>query len=1455
LLTVITNGIPSESKFVTVVGIEAPTNLTATAVSASQIDLAWQDNSPDENGFVIERKSGAGAWAQVGTVGVGVTTYSNVGLSASTGYTYRISAFNPFNTSPTSNEASATTTACTAITISLQPQSQTIQSGQSAMLSVSATGNEPLSYQWFQQVSGGGFITVQGATSNSLTTGPLTATSVYKVRVTDACGTIDTDPATVTVRISVTSTANAGAGSLRDAIDRANLGDGLKTIFLEIPGSGPHTINLTAPLAAITKPVVLDGITLQSGAAVGRPVVVLSGPGAGPIPIDCTSAGDAAASFDGLHFAASAAGSVVRGLVINRMPGDGIEFEGGGSAQVRSRVESCYVGTDVSGAPWFGALTAYPFSNGRHGVFLNGAAYVIVGGDRAPDASLRDGNLISGNRCSGVEVRGGLALRNEIRGSNIGPDVSGRFPIGNGTGIHIEDAPSTVVGAAGDDASKRNRVGYNSGGGVVTQTSSTSPDGAPLNTVVLGTTFTDNGGMGAIFGGAGTPPVLASASITGTTLLVTGTATGLQPSAQYRVQYFSSTTCSAGGQGEVLIAANVLKQSNPTGELDLTFASSATTVRPGELVSVTVTDEAGNIGTSDFSSCEAVEGRLAVVAERGAVVSFAALPASGAGGAVEQGAPGGGSGGTPGLDRTFAGPRNPATDAEDVTPADPQAAVGASHLVAVTNAEVVVQSRTDGAVTRRVALDTFWSALKRTPGEVLFAFNPRAVYDALGSRYIVVAVANPREANSAVLFAVSRTTDPMGEWNLYRYDAEGADVLWADYLTLGYNAKWIGVQVNMSSVAFANVIVRSEVYLIDKAVAYAGVPGTGKATVLGRRTNDSDFGATQMPAVTLDAATEDLWLAQTGSGSVAGLGRVRTFKVSGPVGQEALTIGPEFTTSDVWFTNQLPFVDFAPQLWTRGGTARKLQVNDTRMQSVVYRNGRLYLAHTVLLPYVEPPTLPTYATVQWWEVNPNGPSGAPLQRNVVEGASASQKYAHPSLAVTAGGAVVVSYTKFTSAGHASAAYRYRAAADAPGSLRGEVVLKAGESEYYKTLGGEENRWGDYSAAASDPVEGERVWLLNSYAETPRSGTSGMVDQWGTWWGSIAGAGCTSSQTAITAGQTMAGSLAATDCFGTVRTASYYDRFTFTGQVGRTYYIEMGSAAFDTYLVVKNAAGQVVAEDDNTAGGTTALVRYTATAAGTYTVEATSAVAAATGSYSIRLAQRRVRTSTTGVFRPSNAILYLKNQNTSGFADIFIPGYGLAGDVAVVGDWNGDGVDTIGVFRSGTFFLRNSNNSGFGDITVAYGQAGDLPVVGDWDGDGIDTVGFYRGGAFYLRNTNTTGDPQLVFSLGNPGDVPIAGDWNRDGIDTVGVFRPSNAILYLKNTNVEGFADVFIPGYGIAGDAPVTGDWNGDGTDTIGVYRGGTFFLRNTNDSGFADLTFALGIPGDAPLAGDWDGLP
>jgi hypothetical protein len=52
-----------------------------------------------------------------------------------------------------------------------------------------------------------------------------------------------------------------------------------------------------------------------------------------------------------------------------------------------------------------------------------------------------------------------------------------------------------------------------------------------------------------------------------------------------------------------------------------------------------------------------------------------------------------------------------------------------------------------------------------------------------------------------------------------------------------------------------------------------------------------------------------------------------------------------------------------------------------------------------------------------------------------------------------------------------------------------------------------------------------------------------------------------------------------------------------------------------------------------------------------------------------------------------------------------------------------------------------------------------------------------------------------------------------------------------------------------------GDWNNDGIDTIGIYRNGTFYLRNENTIGFANIVLDLGNPGDMPIAGNWDGLP
>jgi hypothetical protein len=85
-----------------------PSNLTATAASSTQINLAWTDRANNETGFRIERSADGTTFTQIAAVGTNITKYANTGLSGSTKYYYRVRAYNSSGNSAYSNTATAT---------------------------------------------------------------------------------------------------------------------------------------------------------------------------------------------------------------------------------------------------------------------------------------------------------------------------------------------------------------------------------------------------------------------------------------------------------------------------------------------------------------------------------------------------------------------------------------------------------------------------------------------------------------------------------------------------------------------------------------------------------------------------------------------------------------------------------------------------------------------------------------------------------------------------------------------------------------------------------------------------------------------------------------------------------------------------------------------------------------------------------------------------------------------------------------------------------------------------------------------------------------------------------------------------------------------------------------------------------------------------------------------------
>jgi len=172
------------------------------------------------------------------------------------------------------------------------------------------------------------------------------------------------------------------------------------------------------------------------------------------------------------------------------------------------------------------------------------------------------------------------------------------------------------------------------------------------------------------------------------------------------------------------------------------------------------------------------------------------------------------------------------------------------------------------------------------------------------------------------------------------------------------------------------------------------------------------------------------------------------------------------------------------------------------------------------------------------------------------------------------------------------------------------------------------------------------------------------------------------------------------------------------------------------------------------------------------------------------------------------------------------------DRAVIqsGDYNGDGVADVGIFRPSAGFWSVNN------LTRAYfGASIDHPASGDYNGDGTSELAVFRPsqGLWSIK------DLTRVF-FGGPDDLSAPSDYDGNGSCDIAIFRENGGMWSVRNISRFYF--------GATDDWPLPGDWDGNGTDEAGLYRPsvGQWMVRNVS-------RFYLGSSTDWPIPGDYKG--
>lgn len=391
-------------------------------------------------------------------------------------------------------------------------------------------------------------------------------------------------------------------------------------------------------------------------------------------------------------------------------------------------------------------------------------------------------------------------------------------------------------------------------------------------------------------------------------------------------------------------------------------------------------------------------------------------------------------------------------------PPDTHGAVGDNHYLQVVNTRVVVWNKASPpGLVKSTALNTFF-------GSTEFVFDPRAVYDPVWDRFVVVATRRSTSGTDPTrrfFVAVSRTSNPAAGWFVYTmfFNGIGDNTgVWLDYPQLGYDQDAILMTGNWFDES-PSQFVTAGAFSIPKAHAYNGlVPGFPIFTGLV---------PTVAPPILspFDRNRGTFFVSAS-----AALDRFSLYRMEDTEGPDVSLV----LQANVAATLNVP--PNAPQ----PGTTVLLDTLDGRIQNNTVQRG-------ALLHIVRTDSIGSFAAPRYYALN------TATNTLAVNGdsffASGTSHDFNPSVAVNTDGDVFITYSATDPPAGAAGRPMVRATgklvtdADIPG---GFTVFTSPGVLTSIDRAPNVSRWGDYSSASVDPANKERAWITNEVAVGPGS---------------------------------------------------------------------------------------------------------------------------------------------------------------------------------------------------------------------------------------------------------------------------------------------------------------------------------------------------------------------------------